>query len=70
MHLHNKTTKQRWNYCLMDKNQNLSEKLKIKNINDSVDKEITGKFKNKPTEKQIKNIKNMVQSLLKACLCT
>ena len=54
----------------MDKNQNLSEKLKIKNINDSVDKEITGKFKNKPTEKQIKNIKNMVQSLLKACLCT
>ena len=37
--------------------KDLSEKLNIKNINDSADKAIKGKFKNKPTEKQIKKYK-------------
>ena len=36
--------------------KDLSEKLGIKNIFDSVDKEIRGKFKNCPTKEQTKKI--------------
>ena len=34
----------------------------------TVDKEIKGKFKDRPTEKQMKIYETMVQSLLKICV--
>ena len=47
------------------KSKDLSEKLEIKNIFDSVDKEIKGKFKNYPTKEQIKKRKRYGSEFIK-----
>ena len=44
--------------------KDLGEKLNIKNIFDSVDKEIKGKFKNCPTKEQIKKYKKYGSKLI------
>ena len=65
MHLCNKTTKKE--SVLWIKTIDLGKKLDIKNICDSVDKEIRGKFKdNYPTKEQIKKYKKHGSELIKS----